>query len=110
MLFAQRKGGFGIALAMQDDEMGKRGEQGFDGILPAGVGDFDQIDQQVVGDAGGVQRGAEISDIARFGPLTAGEGGSPCWRTIASGLPPASLARRNRRSRSPSRPSSLPAS
>ena len=60
VLFAQREGGFGVALAMQQDEVGEGGEQGFDGFLPAGVGDFDEVDQQVVGDAGGVQRGAEI--------------------------------------------------
>ena len=37
---------------MQHDEMGEGGEQGFHGRLPVGSADFDQIDEQVVGDAG----------------------------------------------------------
>lgn len=68
-------------------EVGKGGCSRLDQPFAVGVSDFNQIDQQVVGDAGAVQCRAKGANIARFGALTAGEGGDDGFQLALLILP-----------------------
>jgi hypothetical protein len=51
-LLAQGPGGVAVLLAFQQQHVAVGAQHGLDGALPGGVGDFDDLGQGPVGDAG----------------------------------------------------------